>query len=556
MVAVCAAACGGGPGASGTVADLAEAICGVTFRCCSSGEAAYRLGPFVDRWSCADRLLQEAEIEDTTGFVVPAGNGVITVPNVAVLDRAVEEERVEIDEAALQECLDYLRELSCNSYEPPSDNTDECVRPDPPAENPCETARLFHGRVKTGETCTSVGTTLECVAGSECRAVDSLGVSGVCVELGREGDFCFEDGDCEDSLYCSLLDGTCRVPGGEGDACLFADRDDPHPSKLTLLLECDEQLNCDPVTDTCVGLCERGASCAFDYHCDEALGLRCIAGRCDLPRDIGNLCEETADCVDGLYCGPGAVSGLEYFCWPPRANGETCPSGSADACESGFCNQNNLRCEAPVPTGGLCPSGQHSQCDGGYCKTEYTYCESDDDCPDSGQCNLGWSSCEYYCLPLRVDGVSCDYGFQCESGACVVGICRRLPLPYGVACSDDSVCESSFCNFQVPRVCDELPLADGKSCSTNEQCYSGVCYAGTCSVGLTEGMACSVSSGAPCARDLFCDYEAVTPICTPVREAGASCESLLQCRGSCLIRFNRYMCDDTPGYLAAVCDGE
>jgi len=550
-----ATGCGDAPSATGSVADLAQGICDVTFRCCDTGEAAYQLGPFVDEASCGERLLRAAELGDATGFVVPAGNGMVMMPNVAVLDRAVEEGRVEVDATALDACLDYLRHLPCNQYETPVEPT-VCVRPDPPEPDLCESALLFRGLVAEGGACSSPGTSLECKTGLACLGVASLGVAGVCVARGEEGEFCFDDGDCGPDLYCSLLDGTCRFPGGEGDACAYADRDDPSPDEFTLLLECAEGLYCDPVTDACVAPCERGARCYEDVQCDEAFGLRCIMRRCDLPRVIGSQCEQPEDCEDGLRCALPPVGGTGLVCQELLADGLPCDLGNSADCASGYCSPNNWLCAPTAPPGGLCPSGLASECAGGYCESAYVYCEEDAECEGSGHCNQVYRYCEYYCVELLPAGTSCNYGYECESQACVAGECRDLPLGYGEPCTSDLMCGSEFCNFEEDRYCDLLPLPDGMACTANAQCESDLCYGNECVTGLTEGMDCSNPGGTPCGRDYYCDWDVTTATCRRRHEPGATCEGSDQCRGNCVARFGRYMCDDTPAYRTAVCDGD
>jgi hypothetical protein len=195
------------------------------------------------------------------------------------------------------------------------------------------------------------------------------------------------------------------------------------------------------------------------------------------------------------------------------------------------------------------------QCADGYCETTYVSCSSDPECVGSGLCNLTYGRCEYYCVALRNDGAICDSYFQCDSGACVDGFCRTLPLVDGSPCTSPGQCESGFCGYDEPRVCESLPLASGKRCTSPEQCESGVCFDAACVAGLTDGQPCDDPFQPPCARDLFCDATEDNPLCTPVLEAGQECEASYQCRQSCTLRFGRYVCDATPAQDAAVCDG-
>jgi len=543
LVALAAAgspACGDGSGPSGSIADLAEEVCAITFRCCSLGEVGYRLGPFVDRLSCADRLRDSADRAGTTGFPIPVGDAVVAVPNVAVLERAVEEGRVVIDHAALEACLSYLRDVPCNQYKEPDDG-ESCTPPDPPEETSCDEVLIFLGRVREGGSCTSPGMTLECAEGLACRSVDSLGVAGVCVAPGGVGDYCFDDLECGAELYCSLLDGTCRLPSAKGEACLYANRDDLSPDNWTLLIACEETLYCDPVSDTCVGLCERGAQCVFDTHCEEEQGLVCIQRRCDQPRAAGNPCEEIADCADNLRCAYNPADFNELTCQELLGDGEDCNPGFPQDCVSGFCNPAGDRCAPAVAPGALCPSGYHHQCDGGYCQADYRYCEDDIDC-DGSVCNLLFARCEYYCVAQLPINSSCRYWFECASESCAEELCVEYPLPLGAPCAADQHCDSEFCNFEEERVCDRLPMSNGSVCYSNPQCASGVCFNNNC-------------GNPPCALDFFCDWDLDPPACVPLLEPSEICDDSSQCRGACEILFDRQMCDETPAPETAVCDG-
>jgi len=98
------------------------------------------------------------------------------------------------------------------------------------------------------------------------------------------GDYCLEDASCAQGLYCSMLDGTCQEPQKAGEPCEYADHLSTTPSEDTLLVMCRKDLECDPVTDTCVIKCQEGHSCTSTDDCDKEKGLKCIANRCDLPR--------------------------------------------------------------------------------------------------------------------------------------------------------------------------------------------------------------------------------------------------------------------------------
>ena len=548
------AGCGGDANVDGSIEDLATELCDLAFRCCERGEIDYYLGPFVvDEANCVERLRQNADVDPSVVLPVPFEGLLLALPNVAVLERAVAEERATIDGAGLAACIEYLQGLECNMFAGPPPL--ECVPPEALAETPCDSSKIVVGRVGENGKCSSPGFTLECQEGLICRALTSLGVDGACVPLGVEGDFCFDDSECHVDLYCSLLDGTCQVPRGVGESCAYSDPDDPAPSPATLLIECEDLLGCDPVTDSCVEACSRGASCFGDDDCDEAAGLLCILDRCDLPRTVGLPCAAVDDCETGLRCAPDEATG-ELTCLEPLADGETCSTARPQDCSSGFCNPSTSQCAPSSPPGGLCPSASHTQCDGGYCRTTFQSCTLDSQCASlSGTCNLTAGRCEYYCIERLPDGGICVFDYECASNDCVNGFCRTTPLADGQPCDSNFQCANGFCNFEPTRVCEALPLPNGRACNSSTQCESEVCFNGSCQAGQSEGGDCTSFADPPCAADLYCDYEQSPALCVPVLPAGSECSSSSQCRGACVTRFGRQLCDSTPDEEAAVCDG-
>ncbi len=546
----------------GNFGTLSQAICDAAMRCCDRGEINFLFGPFVDVANCPERFTDRARFSAGSAIDVAALElPVIAMPNVGAVKQAVDAGRLRIDGAALTECQEYLDALPCGEIIP-DEEAETCVVPEPPpAETPCEPRKLFVGLVAEGGSCTSPAASIECEPGLICLGNTSLGVFGECVRPGRTGDLCFGDASCEKDLYCSALDGTCQPFRAEGETCLFDDREDPAPSAETLLVQCAAGLSCDPITDTCVAPCQRGASCIDDTQCDDELELKCIVGRCDLPRVGGLPCAVTTDCVEGLHCAFDPEDETRQICQERLALGETC--AAHDECASEFCDLALTICAARVPPDSACPSGLDAQCDGGSCEAELVGCIGDDDCPLSGRCNLATNVCSSYCVALRPEGAICASNIECESNACIVSFCRELPLPLGQDCSQHAECESEFCTYEDERVCAELPLDLGERCQSNEECESAVCYGAvtatfsTCINGLDEGEACGDAGQAPCnPKKFFCDGEASPVVCTPLHEAGEECKSSLQCRGDCVIRHGRSMCDATvdPRELA-ICDG-
>jgi hypothetical protein len=546
-------ACGdGSTNVEEPVGNLADAVCDLVFGCCTGGEAAVLVGPYVTVDDCAERLVNSATLAPGSTINLGAfGGGSIVLPNLADLQRAIDDGRTEVDNDAVAACLAVIEATGCNTIEDEEPPTG-CVPPEPVEETPCDEDKLFIGTVGDGGQCSSPGTSFECKPGLACRSGGATGVNGACVEPGDVNDLCFFDAECKQELYCSQFDGTCQIPKAEGETCVYSNPDDPDPPAATLLVECAETLSCDPVTDTCVAACQRGASCFSDLQCDEDAGLQCIIGRCGLPRGIGLPCNANDDCESDRCDFDPNVS--EFVCVAKLANGDACNGDDAD-CASGFCDTTVFECAAQVAPPGLCPSARDPQCADSYCETTTVFCTSDTECVGSGTCDLVSGICEYYCVALRADGAACTRGGQCQSETCVNGFCRTVPLADGEPCNFASECESEFCGFELTRVCTRLPLANGGACTSGTQCSSGLCFAGQCDTGLGDGDRCDQAGTPPCGRDLYCDTESSPIACVPVREAGEGCASSVQCRGACTIAFGRTMCDATPAEGAAVCDG-
>lgn len=552
-----AASCNTSPRARDAAGDLAAAACDLAFSCCSRGEINLLFGPYVeDGANCGERVVNSASLAQSLQLDLGAfANVSIVLPNLGNLQRAIADGRTEVDSAALDACLTYIAGLGCAGEEEP-EPAEGCVAPPPPEVTPCDEKLLFRGRVGDGGACSSPGLTFECQEGLACRAGGGLGVQGACVRPGGVGDLCFGSQECQDDLYCSQLDGTCQIPRAEGEACLYADRDDPSPPQSTLLVACEAGLFCDPVTDRCVSACQRGASCSIDAQCDDEQGLICILGRCDLARKLGVPCGEDADCEADLRCGPNPAAPSESVCAERLADGEVCSFLGDAECQSGYCDQDTLRCAPTVAAGGFCPSARDLECADGYCESQSIFCTDDTPCLGSGSCNLDTLQCEFYCVEHRADDAPCDRDAHCQSGACVSGSCKTLPLADGRTCTDASQCDSGFCGFESPRVCQRLPLDVGEVCGfSNVLCASGICFDGLCSAGLREGDRCDLGGQPPCGRELYCDFQAQPAACVPVHGAGEACEGSFQCRGACVIAFGRRMCDATPPDEGAICTG-
>jgi hypothetical protein len=550
---------------SPAVHQLLQMACDLSLHCCSRGEVDWYLGPYVDANSCADRMFDLATRSHAATLDLASVAGLSDVallfPNLAALDQAAEEGRVILDEEAFAACRSHLTDLGCNEPEQAAEGCQPL--PPLPEESPCDARRLFVGQLAEGETCTSMdGLSLECAPGHVCGVGVGLGVTGRCVVVKQEGETCSSQEECDDGLYCSALDGTCQQRRQEGEVCVFADRDHPNPPAETLLVRCEPHLSCDPITNTCVARCQPGARCIGNDECDEAQGLACIVGRCDMPRSKGLPCIADDDCEEGLHCGPDMFDPNAFVCTGPKPDHAEC--AAHDECESQFCSPQSLQCSPRAAVGNPCPSGDGAECEEGACAPEQplSWCTGPVDCPLTGECDLVTGQCGTYCVAGKQDGATCEADSECTSGGCVAGFCRTRPLGLGVGCDDASDCESEFCGYDTPRVCAELPLGLGSPCFANEECASGVCFPNTltgipeCISGLDAGELCGEADRPPCNPNrTYCDHDRAPAVCAPLKETGESCKAAGECRGDCTIRHGRQLCAPAAPEGVAICDG-
>jgi len=543
------------------ITSLATSVCSVAFRCCARGEIDWYLGPYIDQTNCADRFVEHASLSSAaTVDLYQFLKMKVTVPNVGALNRAQGDGRIKLDQKALDACVGYLAGLPCNTYEPIAEG---CVPPEPPPEpTPCDPKLLFVGQIREGSRCTSSLGSLECKPTLGCRKNDDLGVYSTCVHVSQVGENCVSDSECADDLYCSQLDGTCQKFRNEAETCLFANRDDPNPPPETALIRCRADLSCDPLTDTCVVACQRGAKCETNEQCDDKQELFCIQQRCDLKRIQGLPCENDSDCEESLRCEFDKADPTKKVCSQRLPVNSPCSSHTE--CASDFCDPNTSHCAAPLPAGALCPTKLNEQCFNGRCVAEGISCSQDTDCPSSNKCDLLNNECATYCVALLPDGAPCEQDSDCSSEDCVAEFCRTTPLANGVECDLPTDCDSEFCSYDPKPVCKELPLPLQSPCQSSEECDSLVCFSEfgsfnkTCVSGLEESEQCGQSNKPPCdPKTLYCDTDEVPPICVPLKEIGEACESDIQCRGTCALHptFNRTMCDPTPAEETAICQG-
>lgn len=491
---------------------LVDAACDWMFGCCSPDELVYQVGDFtVDANDCSERLL------DAISAGVPLNleqGGLSNDPaeGLLILALSINEGRVDVNSAEVQECADATSDRACNAPLMAADpNATRCMPGDEGevTEPPCNPDEMFVGKQGVGEECSGQ---FECAIGLRC--ID-FGTSAICARRGAVGENCFVDDECDVGLICDWANGTCDEGKKLGEACAFVDPLLPVPG--TESIRCAEGLACDPTTTLCVGgYCAPGAPCS-DFISD-------------------------TDCPEGYFC-TGDAMGLLYTCQPPGGNGAPCMRD--ETCASLFCDPTTATC------GDLLADG--------------STCNFSEECA-SGWCDFGGGG---ICSPTVPNGQPCPSGdnAQCSDGYCdfMAGTCTGYaaengPCPTGIECDPT---QDLFCVGDVMNMtCQRAPFPNGTNCVDGSQCQTNVCFNGLCADGTPIGSACSsdpMMMIAPCVIGSYCNIVdgSTNGTCVELLRPGQSCQDSQECWGECVVRYGRRMCDSTPAFqLNEVwCDG-
>ncbi len=483
------------------MAPLVNAACDWMFGCCSESELVYQMGGFtVDADDCGDRLLDAIsagvplELEQG-GLSHDAAEGLL------VLAFSINEERVDVNAAAVSECAEATRTRDCNVPIVLGGPVGRCTPSgNPDGSDPCDPNEMFSGKQQVGDQCDGPW---ECASGLRC--VDT-GIAGICAQQSKSGESCFTDDECGAGLVCGFESGECQAGAEAGEACQFADPLNPRPG--TEIVRCANGLTCDPVQQVCAGgFCAPGSPCEdieSDSDCPEAfycVGNFATAPTCQQPGLEGAPCSKAADCDTG-YCNP-----FDELCAELRVTGDMCEDDAE--CQSNFCLGN--LCEASFSAGQPCPSLDNRQCDGGYCNI------ADPAMP--------------VCTAYSPEGAPCPTGVECDP-------------TLGVQCQD--------------ATCLSLPYPNGTTCTDNAQCASRACFMGQCATGAVMGAPCRADgSTEPCIAGTYCQTVegAIDGTCSPLLASGMACADNSECWGDCIPRFGQLMCDSTPEQDKIWCDG-
>lgn len=481
---------------------LVDAACDWMFGCCSPDELVYQVGTFTaDADNCSERMLDAITSGVPLGLQ-QAGLSNSPAEGLLVLALSVNQDRVNVNGGAVQECADATADLACNSTVVPADpGATRCTPGEAEeVEVPCDPDEMFVGKQGVGDECSGQ---FECQPGLRCT---DFGTAGVCARRAEVGENCFDDAECATGLICDYSDGTCSEGKLIGEACAFVDPLLPTPG--TESIRCAEGLACDPTSLLCVGgFCSPGAPCN------------------DIVAD--------SDCPENYFC-TGDLAGLLFTCQSPTAAGVACMRD--ETCASGYCDPNTATCGTLLADGDVCNFG--------------------DEC-SSGYCDFMTSTC----APTVGNGMACQSDEQCSAGYCDGGTATCTAYATEGGACDVAQCDPTGDLFCVDLTCQRAPFPNGTSCVAGGECQSGVCFMNMCSDGTPIGSACSSDGSlAPCVLGSFCDVVegAMSGTCVELLRSGQACLRGEQCWGDCVVRFGGLMCDATPAFdlNEAWCDAQ
>lgn len=294
---------------------LADRYCEYIFRCCDAAESkAVAAKRFTDEASCKAYMKLDYLVESYTAQL------------------AVGERAIDIDDKAVDACIEAWKSLSCDT-------------PFHQLKSPeaCESDTIFAGARGAGEAC---DTSRECVAGHHCvKAYGSL-AEGICIPFRKQGEPCSTSlastGACDEGLVCANpKEGvrTCKPPAKVGESCLEIPCDtDKDPD-----LFCD--YTSDPDSPVCAQLKGDGEPCKSASNCKA--GLFCDSYTdpsnpvCRSPGGPGEACSYAAQCRPDLYCDQNSDP-INPTCQPLKDEGQPC--SSSNECVTHNCDYATQTC--------------------------------------------------------------------------------------------------------------------------------------------------------------------------------------------------------------------
>jgi hypothetical protein len=361
-----------------------------------------------------------------------------------------------------------------------------------------ECRKLFHNGKKACASSGKMGDPCDpqqfqmCDGGLGCN---TLTIPGSCEQAGSPGTFCFEDGNCDEGLFCTFslkmcLTGQDHSPCAQDFDCAMDD---------SMTYDCIEELgvcsglgngapclhSCSPPLHCVTGppevewpICQDGSAGAYcDSHTDCNIGQQCIDSvqgwQCGATLEEGEECSDdlrhVAPCADGLACNQAHVPPK---CMPLGDNGAPCLEDSA--CSEGG------GCIFGVTGTGVCTDGEL----GSPCLAD-SHCDLESWCaPGSHTCGTG------------NEGAACILHGDCNAGLyCPVDTHVCTEGGHGTPCTKDSHCPTDF-SCVLGTKCQDG--SEGDLCESNAQCQDPlVCVA-------VDDKCHSGQAGDPCITDHDC----------------------------------------------------
>ncbi len=446
--------CVGLPAATKALEPVIAAVCGHLEQCCTPSLMKFGLGSDItDAEECTkvltDRYTRDFRMAPEEVYLeLPMG---FDLPELGPVAASLEQGRTQLNQDAIDACIDALAELDCSEVNEPSCGEN--------IETTCDGDNFFTGILTEGAIC-SADSPNECGEGLFCFSTPT---SSVCRKDSGIGGPCLDGYGCSEG-YCDARSDTCLAYAREGEDCSYEDpKGISYPNML--VQRCDSDLACSLTTKKCVSLCGDGIglNCREDYHCAD-----------------GAYCDTSADPI------PGYAEYSNYYgaCADRVGTGEPCTEDNQ--CDSGMCDiEVTDVCLAPVTSDSCsddseCDSDQYCYGASGTCETKLldnNGCNRDDVC-DSGLCTNG------VCDSVGDSGDNCYYG----SGS------TEALLDGSRACP-----ETDYCSYEYGECTPKMALGDDCSdlsaaeidlaCGAANYCDSN----GQCAARLSNGAACDAS---------------------------------------------------------------
>lgn len=280
-----------------------------------------------------------------------------------------------------------------------------------------------------------------CLTNNDCNQGPCKGgkcscVNGQCVGTRKLTELCDNANPCSIGLYCSTVNNEKR--------CLplcFGGASGPI---------CDNKMPCSSEGNFSV------CKCTVDAHCSATgPGFFCRNGTCLGKLQLGDVCQNAAQCDTGLDCAYDDRTATVKRCFAKCTAGrDDCFGG--ETCKNVGSSFTVCRCDNNDP----CPNGV--VCTNGLCQGR-DRCGGTTSCAAGQVCVLNQSSKQGICVK------SCNVDKDCDNEG---ALCKISSGIKGCFCSDDSQCNTGQrCRFlKCVKGC--TSRAD---CNSAEICKNGVC---------------------------------------------------------------------------------